>query len=74
MTIRKEGRRCAPYTTLRGSAQAAKPPFPGAGLEAKHLEDAETGQTDDDQVNGDDEIQEPRHEQDQDARDQSDDW
>jgi hypothetical protein len=29
----KEERRCAPYTTLGGSAQAAKPVFPG--LQAK---------------------------------------
>ena len=31
------------------------------------------GQTDEDQVNGDDEIQEPRHEQNKDSRDQGDD-
>jgi hypothetical protein len=41
-------------------------------LEAKHLEYAETGQTDDDQVDGHNEIQEPRHNQDQDSRNQSD--
>jgi hypothetical protein len=59
------------YTILRGSAQAAKPCFPA--LEPKHLEYAEAGQTDYDQVNGDDEIQEPRHNQNQDSRNQGDD-
>jgi len=42
-------------------------------LEAKHLEHAEAGQTDDDQVNRDDEIQEPRRNQDQNSRKQGDD-
>src|SRR5882724_10264879 len=69
--IRKEGRRCAPYTTLRGSAQAAKPRFPV--LEVKHPEYAEPDQPDEDQVDRDDEVQEPRHDQDQDSRDQGDD-
>jgi hypothetical protein len=73
----KRGRRCAPYTTLRGSAQAAKPLFPSSRsfqkLEAKHLEQAEARQTDDDQVNRDDEIQEPRRNQDQNSRKQGDD-
>jgi hypothetical protein len=88
----KKGEDCAPYTTLRGSAQAAKPLAkafssevdPGsreenaskqklAPLEPQHLEHAEAGQTDHDQVDGDDEIQEPRHNQNQDSRDQGDD-
>ena len=34
----KRGRRCAPYTILTGSAQAAKPRFPA--LEMKHPEHA----------------------------------
>jgi hypothetical protein len=67
----KKGERCAPYTILRGSAQAAKPGFPA--LEPEHPEHAETGQTNDDQVDGDDEIQEPRHNQNQNSRDQGND-
>src|SRR4029077_1800119 len=70
-TIRKEGRRCAPYTTLRGSAQAAKPAFPA--LQVKHPEHAEPDQTDEDQIDRHDEIEQPRHQQDQDTRDQGDD-
>jgi hypothetical protein len=67
----KKGEDCAPYTILRGSAQAAKPRFPA--LELQHPEHAQAGQTDYDQVDGDDEIQEPRHNQNQDSRDQGDD-
>jgi hypothetical protein len=59
------------YTILRGSAQAAKPCF--LALEPKHLEHAEAGQTDYNQVDGDDEIQESRHNQNQDSRNQGDD-
>ena len=70
-TIRKRENDCAPYTTLRGSAQAAKPRFPA--LELQHLEHAETDQTDEDQVDRDDEIQQPRHDQDQNPRNQGND-
>ena len=61
----------APYTTLRGSAQAAKPRFPA--LQVKHPEHAEPDQADEDQVDRDDEIQQSRHDQDEDTRDQGDD-
>jgi hypothetical protein len=53
---------------VRASRETAFP-----WLEAKHPEHAEPGETNDDQVNRDDEIQEPRHDQDQDSRDQGDD-
>jgi cytosine/adenosine deaminase-related metal-dependent hydrolase len=64
-----EERRLAPYTILRGSAQAAKPRR--SALHVKHPEKAEAVQTDQDQIDRDDEIQEPRHDQDQDASEQS---
>jgi hypothetical protein len=56
---------------LRGSAQAAKACFPA--LEPKHLEHAEASQADDYQIDGDDEIQEPGRNQDQDPREKGDD-
>jgi hypothetical protein len=47
--------RCAPYTILGGSAQAAKALF--QALHVKPSEQTEPDQTDDDQIDGYDEIQ-----------------
>jgi hypothetical protein len=53
---------------LRGSAQAAKPVF--RWIEAKHLEQAKTRQADEDQIDRDHKVEEARHDQNQNARDQ----
>jgi hypothetical protein len=51
---------------LAGSAQGASRP----GLHVEALEQAKARQTDEDQIDGDHEIEEPRHDQDKDACDQ----
>jgi hypothetical protein len=45
----------------------------GYGLEMKHPEYAEPDQANEDQVDRDDKVQEPRHDQDQDSRNKRDD-
>jgi hypothetical protein len=56
------------FERFRASRESLLP-----ALELQHPEHAEAGQTDNDQVDGDDEIQEPRHNQNQDSRNQGDD-
>jgi hypothetical protein len=67
----KKVRRLRALHHFEGFRASREPCFPA--LEPKHLEHAEAGQTDYDQVDGDDEIQEPRHNQNQDSRNQGDD-
>jgi hypothetical protein len=66
----KKVRRLRALHHFEGFRASRETRFPA--LELQHLEYAKPGQTDDDQVDGDDEIQEPRHDQNQDARDQGD--
>src|SRR3954471_12633834 len=61
-TIRRWGS-CAPYTTLKGAPHAPKPRFPA--LEVKHPEYAKANQADEDQIDRHDEIEQSRHQQDQ---------
>jgi hypothetical protein len=67
----KKMRRLRALHHFEGFRASREPCFPA--LEPKHLEHAEAGQTNYDQVDGDDEIQEPRHNQNQDSRNQGDD-
>ena len=56
--------------------QGAKPGFPGDICSLLHMqrpEDAEAVQADQDQIDRDDEVEESRHDQDQDARKQGND-
>jgi hypothetical protein len=61
------GEGCAPYTTLNGSAQDANVV---STLHVKPFEQTEANQAGANQINRDHEIKQPRHDQDQDARDQ----
>src|SRR5258707_2479691 len=61
------GEGCAPYTTLNGSAQDANVV---STLHVEPFEQPEPNQAGANQVDRDHEIKQPRHDQDQDARDQ----
>ena len=50
--------------------QAAKPPFPALHLHMDPVQQTETDQPDDDEIDSDDEVEQARHDQDQDAGDQ----
>jgi hypothetical protein len=60
----REERECAPYTTLEGSAQAVEP---SGKLDVEHPEQAKTGQSDENQIDRDHQIEEARHDQNEDA-------
>ena len=72
--IRQSGALGLVYTTFRlPDASGRARGLQALALQVKHPENAQSHQSDKDEINGDDQIEQPWHDQDQNAGDQSND-